>query len=114
MECRLSESSKAWSCQISIRRAFDAFGNALETSHETPFGSLITNKKDVEPELRRAQIAVLNPEIPLDKILGQTMKELERKTYAVKPSLQFSRDTICVDLEGPELTDLSFIDLPGK
>jgi hypothetical protein len=25
----------------------------------------------------------------------------------------FSRDVVCVDLQGPELTDLSFIDLPG-
>jgi hypothetical protein len=29
-----------------------------------------------------------------------------------KPLL-FSRNVVCVDLEGPDLTDLSFIDLPG-
>ncbi|KAF9459501.1 P-loop containing nucleoside triphosphate hydrolase protein [Collybia nuda] len=113
MECRLSGSSGTWSCQISIRRAFDAFGNALDKVSEIPFGKLITNKEDVEPALRRAQIATLNPQISLGTIASQTMAELADQSYASNPSLQFSRDTICVDLEGPELTDLAFIDLPG-
>lgn len=114
MECRLSASSGDWSCQILIRRGFDAFGNALDKVLEVPFGDLITNKEDVEPALRRAQIAALNPQISLDAIASQTTDELAGQPYALKPVLQFSRDTICVDLEGPELTDLAFIDLPGN
>jgi hypothetical protein len=113
MECRLSSSSGNWSCQISIRREVDICGNVMDKPLEIPFGESITNKKDVEIALRRAQVAALNPNISFGAILSQSLEELARQSYANDPLLPFSRDTICVDLEGPELTDLSFIDLPG-
>lgn len=94
MECRLSSAEKDWSCQISIRWEFEDDGKRKEETSEVKFGDLITNKSDVEPALRRAQEKILNPS-------------------GTGNPLQFSKNVVCVDLQGPDLTDLSFIDLPG-
>jgi len=102
MECRLQASPGPWSCRISIRREYDNGGKRLDEISETPFGSIITDKSDVEDALRLAQLVVLNPQIESESV------SLERS------SLKFSRNIVCVDICGPDLTDLSFIDLPGK
>lgn len=78
-----------------------------------PFGHVIISKKNVELALRRAQVAVLNPHIDPADILKASAEALTKQRFTSKQSLDFSRDTICIDLEGPELTDLSFVDLPG-
>ncbi|KAE9398133.1 hypothetical protein BT96DRAFT_42598 [Gymnopus androsaceus JB14] len=111
MECRLLSSTGPWTCQISIREEFDRGGNRLREVFETPFGGTITDKSQVELALRRAQFAVLNPGIPQKDILNASPEKL--KTMATQKSMPFSKNVVCVDLEGPELTDLSFIDLPG-
>ncbi|KAG6843814.1 hypothetical protein H0H87_012992 [Tephrocybe sp. NHM501043] len=113
MECRLSKTARRWTCQISIRREYDESGNVLDKVSETPFGDVITDKKDVELALRRAQVAVLNPHVPPSEILRASAKDLTGPHFASSRSHKFSRDTVCIDLEGPELTDLSFVDLPG-
>ncbi|KAK0503501.1 P-loop containing nucleoside triphosphate hydrolase protein [Armillaria luteobubalina] len=113
MECRLSSSSKPWQCRISIRREFDKNGERMDDISETPFGGLITKKSAVEPLLRRAQLSVLNPGIPVEKILHAPTEELKKWSEQSQKVQPFSRNVVCVDLSGPELTDLSFIDLPG-
>jgi hypothetical protein len=113
MECRLSSSPGNWSCQIAIRREYDSDGNVLDKVSEIPFGTIITDKREVELALRRAQVAVLNPHIPHADIISQPADLLTKTPFVSEQSLQFSDDTICIDLEGPELTDLAFIDLPG-
>lgn len=80
---------------------------------EIPFGDLITNKKDVELALRRAQTAILNPSIESHKFLAMTADQLRKGVQGSKPLL-FSKNVVCVDLQGPDLTDLAFIDLPGE
>lgn len=80
---------------------------------EIPFGDLITSKKDVELALRRAQTAILNPSIESHKFLTMTADQLRKGVQESKPLL-FSKNVVCVDLQGPDLTDLAFIDLPGK
>lgn len=113
MECRLSSSSsKIWSCRVSIRFEYDTSGNVLEKVSELPFGEIIWEKGEVELALRRAQTAVLNAHIPFEEILTMSKKQL--KEVKDEKTLRFSRNIICVDLEGPDLTDLSFIDLPGS
>lgn len=111
MECRLSSSSGPWTCQVSIRWEFDKDGSPKDEVHEVPFGGVITSKADVELTLRRAQAAVLNPNISPSKYLTLSVENL--KTHPTN-ELQFSRNVVCVDLSGPELTDLAFIDLPGS
>lgn len=112
MECRLSSSSGPWSCRVSIRREFDTSGKPLDGVSEQLFGVVITNKEEAEPRLRRAQFAVLNAHIPFSKVLSMPMEDIQKHS-AQNKSKSFSRDVVCIDLQGPELTDLSFIDLPG-
>ncbi|KAI0791138.1 P-loop containing nucleoside triphosphate hydrolase protein [Abortiporus biennis] len=111
MECRLAQSSGAWQCQVSIRWEFNADGNPKDEVREELFGPTLTNKSDVELALRRAQAAILNPNVAGSKFVNFTAEEL--KSVAQKNSLLFSRNAVCVDLSGPELTDLAFVDLPG-
>lgn len=113
MECRLLSSTGPWTCQISIRNEFDNVGNRLGEVSEIPFGGPITDKSHVELALRKAQFAVLNPGVPAKKILNATSAE-ELTDMATDKSQSFSKNVVCVDLQGPELTDLSFIDLPGQ
>jgi hypothetical protein len=81
----------------------------MRQPREDIFVDRITNKDDVELALRRAQYSVLNPDVPPQRVL-----ELNAGDLGPRPSsLLFSQNIVCVDLEGPELTDLSFIDLPG-
>ncbi|KAJ7185818.1 P-loop containing nucleoside triphosphate hydrolase protein [Mycena filopes] len=112
MECRLSSSTGPWSCRISIRVEFDESGHARPGTSEVQFGDLIMNKDEVELALRRAQVAVLNPNADLSQILEMSAEELKKGIPGEVP-LPFSRNVICVDLEGPGLTDLMFLDLPG-
>ncbi|KAH8092249.1 P-loop containing nucleoside triphosphate hydrolase protein [Cristinia sonorae] len=112
MECRLSLSSGAWQCQVSVRWEFNADGTARDEVHEVPFGSLITDKSDVELALRGAQLAVLNPDDDSDIYVGMSKDQLKSKSKS-KDALKFSRNVVCIDLAGPELTDLAFVDLPG-
>lgn len=104
-------SSGPWSCQVSIRSEYSVDGARLREVTEVPFGEAIIDKSQVELALRRAQFAVLNPEVSFKKILNASAQELTN--MATEKSIPFSQNVVCVDLEGPELTDLSFIDLPG-
>ncbi|EPQ51165.1 hypothetical protein GLOTRDRAFT_141261 [Gloeophyllum trabeum ATCC 11539] len=112
MECRLSSSDMPWKCQISIRWEFDDKGKRRDDVQEVPFGGAITNKGDVELALRRAQAAVLNPSVSPSKFLLMSADHLKAPA-GTRKTLDFSRNVVCVDLVGPDLTDLSFIDLPG-
>ncbi|KAE9397408.1 hypothetical protein BT96DRAFT_75815 [Gymnopus androsaceus JB14] len=111
MECRLLSSTGPWTCQISIRKEFDSGGNRLREVSEIPFGGTITDKSQVELALRRAQFSVLNPGVPQKDVLNASPEKL--KNMATQKSMPFSKNVVCVDLEGPGLTDLTFIDLPG-
>ncbi|KAI0084205.1 P-loop containing nucleoside triphosphate hydrolase protein [Irpex rosettiformis] len=120
MECRLASSSPEdpWTCEVYIRWEFDASGEPLSEVYEVPFGHVITNKSEVELMLRRAQSAVLNP--PAGSSLKEREKEAEKfvrmsveDLRRVKNKLKFSANAICMDLKGPGLTDLAFVDLPG-
>lgn len=83
----------------------------LNDIREVPFGDLITNPTDVEIQLRRAQAAVLSPSIDPSQFLTKSADDLQAlsRTFA-----NFSRDVVCIDISGPELTNLDFVDLPGK
>ena len=82
----------------------------LEEVEEIEFGPLLTDKQEVEPMLRRAQAAVLRPGVDSSKFVNMTDADLQSKD---KKSLRFSRNVVCVELTGPDLADLSFVDLPG-
>ncbi|KAJ7591896.1 P-loop containing nucleoside triphosphate hydrolase protein [Mycena floridula] len=115
MECRMACSSKSWNCKIFIRHeCILNTSTPLQEVHESRFGPVITDPKQVELTLRRAQLAALNPKLPFDTILSASEDELRRlSSEAVSNGAGFTHDVVCIDLEGPALTDLSFIDLPG-
>lgn len=70
----------------------------------------LTDKTDVELALRRAQFWILNPKDSMNHILSLSMEELRAPR---ENALAYSRNVVCLDISGPELTDLSFVDLPG-
>ncbi|THH00719.1 hypothetical protein EW026_g1860 [Hermanssonia centrifuga] len=53
--------------------------------------------------------AVLNPGIDQSSFLDQSESDLKQ----MNNQLKFSRNAVCLDLSGPDLTDLAFVDLPG-
>ena len=72
MECRLAHSTEGWSCQIKIRWEYEG-NKRLEEVEEEDFGPLLTDKGDVEPMLRRAQAAVLNPDVDPSRFLPSSL-----------------------------------------
>lgn len=112
-ECRLSQTPEIslWKCQICIRWEFDSSGARLDEVQEIPFGVEMTDPRDVELALRRAQAAVLNPKMPSERILRMGLDELRK--IAKSNQLSFSRNAVCVDISGPQLADIAFVDLPG-
>ncbi|KAH9843658.1 P-loop containing nucleoside triphosphate hydrolase protein [Rhodofomes roseus] len=114
MECRVLESASGkWSCQIKIRWEYDPAGRRKHDVEEILFGGLLTDKADVELMLKRAQAAVVDAgKTPLGQILNMSPDDLTAFSRSF-PATTFSRNVVCVDITGPGLTDLSFVDLPG-
>ncbi|KIY65284.1 hypothetical protein CYLTODRAFT_357063 [Cylindrobasidium torrendii FP15055 ss-10] len=110
-ECRIVSTSSTWKCRISIRREFNG-DRRLNHITEEPFGNVLESKDQVEDMLRRAQHAVLSPQIDREKLLKWPLDALSGLAKT-EGTAEFSRNVVCVDIEGPGLTDLSFIDLPG-
>lgn len=109
MECTMSSHATSWSCSITLRSGFDKDGRDLPRTTTVPFGGPITDKNEVEVWLRRAQSAILNPNLPSANFHTKTIEELRN----TRNTLKFSRNVVCVSIEDPDATDLSFYDLPG-
>jgi len=71
------------------------------------FGDPIFEKSLVTERIRRAQSAILNPGTPFDQFLGASPDALEKR------QLSFSSNSICLEICGRDVDDLSFVDLPG-
>ncbi|KAG2155240.1 P-loop containing nucleoside triphosphate hydrolase protein [Suillus bovinus] len=109
MECTMSSHATSWSCTITLRMSFDSNGRDTAKTITVPFGRTITDRNEVEVWLRRAQSAILNPNIPSSNFHTKTIEELRN----TRNTLKFSRNVVCVSIEDPDATDLSFYDLPG-
>lgn len=81
-----------------------ADGSVLANPHKIPFGQPITEKSEVTERIRRAQRAILSPSTPSDVFLSASDTPTE---------LSFSANRIVLNITGPDVTDLNFIDLPG-
>ncbi|KAG7091490.1 hypothetical protein E1B28_010521 [Marasmius oreades] len=106
-ECRLMYSSEPWKCVVSLRILTDSNGQVLGQARNEPFGAPIYNKAEVEERVRRAQLAILNPNIPRQEIL-----EGDGYVDNVKGS-SFSANCVALEISGPNVADLAFCDLPG-
>ncbi|RDB20697.1 Interferon-induced GTP-binding protein Mx [Hypsizygus marmoreus] len=104
-ECRLSRSTNAWKCTVSLTIFEDG---KLRTEQ---FGTIITEKSDVEERIRRAQRAILNPGIRKSK--GAKYYLTDDDEGSAQLELSFSSDFVSLQISGPDVADLSFCDLPG-
>lgn len=71
------------------------------------FGQVIKDKKLVEERIRRAQRAILRPSQDPEMFLSGPDEDPDYR------ELTFSKNCVSLEISGPELTDLSFCDLPG-
>ncbi|POY75200.1 hypothetical protein BMF94_1832 [Rhodotorula taiwanensis] len=123
-------------CRIALRFETDPAGRPIETVRELAFGGTMHDPEQVEVMLRRAQLAILNQASALENLayfVGLPQEEL-RPARADTPSddvviarsdlsnsplpmlaqqQAFSTNVICVEVAGPDITDLAFLDLPG-
>lgn len=102
-----------WSCTISLRLEFDANGDPYAMQETVPFGPKLTNKGEVEIWLRRAQAAILSPHIQSTDFHGKSKEDISHLQKTDKLVKGFSKNTIYVDVRDPDVTGLSFVDLPG-
>jgi hypothetical protein len=113
MECRLIRKNLLWQCQIYLRREVDRGGHRLAKPAETPFGPLIRDKDQLESMIRKAQLAILNPSIESQRFVDATPEEVKSGPFATTREISFSPDVVCLDIQAPDVPNLSFIDLPG-
>ncbi|CEL56749.1 hypothetical protein RSOLAG1IB_08051 [Rhizoctonia solani AG-1 IB] len=106
-ECRLKFSEEPWTCTVHLRFLKDKSGNDINPVRNVLFGSVINRKVDVEDRLRRAQLAILNPGVDSSLFLKDPLPKASTTAVA------FSENFVSVEISGPDVTDLSFCDLPG-
>lgn len=109
----MSYTEEPWSCQISIRLEFDQDGKKTERTKEIPFGPRISeaSKGEVEIVLRKAQYCNMNPGVAFQDVIDMDIQELQ--ACQAEELVPFSENVVCIDLQGPDMVDLPFIDLPG-
>ena len=79
----------------------------MGTAENISFGADIKDKSLVEERIRRAQRAILHPSQGHETFLSGPDEDPDYR------ELTFSKNCVSLDISGPELTDLSFCDLPG-
>ncbi len=83
----------------------DANGAELAQPRRVEFGDPIFDKPLVTERIRRAQCAILNPNTDPDFFLDAD--DLEER------HVSFSSNSVCLEISGKDVDDLSFVDLPG-
>lgn len=116
MECRLKYAKKPWRGQVKLRWERDVQGSKLEKVREEKFGPVLSDEEELETMLKRAQLAILNPNISSKNFVHLDLSTVKPNTAPIGDAqqLSFSTNVVCVDIESELVTDLSFIDLPGE
>ena len=113
MEIRLIRSSCDWSCHVSLRKEYDSDGKKIICPEESKFGNIIKDPSDVELVARRAQKALLNPNCKSESYLDWDFEDLSYIDDSLSNALKFTKNVVCLEIKGPEVPNLSLIDLPG-
>ena len=87
---------------LTSQRESDSFGLSKEQ-----FGEVIWDKELLETRILGAQLAILNPNTPAQTFLNANI------ISTATTERTFSPDIVCLEITGPEYSDLSFVDLPG-
>lgn len=111
----MSSSTQSWSCTIALRRHTGIQANSPGAPTTIQFGPEITDRKSIELWLRRAQSAILSPQVANhEEFYKKSEADLRNLMKTDKNMLPFSKDVVVVNVKDPGLTDLSFVDLPGN
>lgn len=105
-----------WSCKIMLRYEYDSNGQPLNTSRTEDFVTLV-REQDVEINLRRAQLAILSVSYTKDVAKFKDMSSDQLTWYYEQHKnvvSSFSKNTVVVTISAPGVTELTFVDLPGK
>ncbi|KAJ3916699.1 P-loop containing nucleoside triphosphate hydrolase protein [Lentinula edodes] len=103
-----------WKCMIKLRIEYDPSGELQGNSTLIEFCTLSPpDRANVDLWLRRAQASILCRERPISDFQIMSLNDLKRLKPGEGSMLAFSMNVIQVQLEDPEATDLTFIDLPG-
>ena len=94
-----------WQCKVSLRFDHNEVPGSKAGTHSF---AETDNKEEVPIILRRAQLAILNPNKPSDSFLN--LDENQCKEHRIAQS--FSRNTVVLEITGADV-DVTFIDLPG-
>lgn len=103
-ECRLLQNKASpWQCIVSLRWLTDKRGQSIKVRTDQ-FGEPIHDPADVAERVRRAQCAILSPDSDPEVFLrGEVMT----------PEPSFSKNCVSLEITGPDVIDLSLVDLPG-
>jgi hypothetical protein len=89
---------------------YDAEGKRLDEPQVITFGERLHEPTDVERCLKRAQDAIL--QLPHEG--APDLSTYLQEDHIVSPkTVGFSRNVVRLDVAGPDLVDVTFIDLPG-
>ncbi|KIM27377.1 hypothetical protein M408DRAFT_169403 [Serendipita vermifera MAFF 305830] len=102
--CHMENNNGPWRCRVSIMREVDGNGDRLSETQTIPFGTEIDSPNLVCERIQRAQMAILHPD--------QDPQQFTQGPLFSSPS-GFSLNSIVINIEGPDVIDLSFVDLPG-
>jgi hypothetical protein len=110
----MSRKEAFWCCRVTLFREADENGNPLQTPEKIEFGPDIYDENHVTDRILRAQLAILHRH-HIQELLDASASELEtlKERLSQMRAPEFSSDSIRVDIEGQEIQDLSFVDLPG-
>lgn len=103
--CHMQNKNRPWSCRIGILREGKGKSDSNSLHQYIQFGEIIYSHDQVRDRISRAQAAILQPSQDLQQFLDPSFMQ-ERIDG-------FSFDSIVVDIDGPDVIDLSFVDLPG-
>lgn len=106
MEFALSRSDQPWKCKVSLRFEHDSVPNGKSTG--TYFFAETDHRDNVPLILRRAQLAILNPDEEFSAFVN--LDETRSNDHGI--STNFSRNTVVTEIIGADV-DVTFIDLPG-
>ncbi|KAK4549320.1 hypothetical protein LTR36_006317 [Oleoguttula mirabilis] len=109
-----------WSCKVSLFREYSVTDKPREDPNDlacfdywmgphephVDHFATITDESDLGHVLRQAQLAILNPSIPVTAFS-------KSKAPLSGHEVNFSPNVVRLDIEGPGLPDTSFYDLPG-
>ncbi|KAF2097762.1 hypothetical protein NA57DRAFT_40341 [Rhizodiscina lignyota] len=120
LQITVAPDSEPWRCTVTLvykyawydiedpypsDKAQQPFHPWTESDTSTTHFATLTNKDDLKDVLERAQIAILHP--------SQNPTKYLKGRKPVKTEVEFSPNYISLQIQGPNLPNLSFYDLPG-